>query len=56
MTARNAQGGRKPLTEGENSVAVTIRLTLEQKNALKALGGAKWVREKIEQAKKSPEE
>jgi hypothetical protein len=43
--------GRKPLPEGEAMVTVTMKLQPAQKNKLKRLGGAPWVREKIDQAK-----
>lgn len=42
--------GRKPLKEGVDSVIVPIRMTPEQKEKLKILGGAAWVREKIKRA------
>lgn len=40
--------GRKPIKPGELMVVVPIRLTTAQKAALKTLGGAKWVREKLD--------
>ena len=43
--------GRKPLEEGAETVPVTIRMTLRQKLKLARLGGAKWVRARIERAK-----
>lgn len=42
--------GRKPLAPGEDTVPVTIRMTGEQKEKLKRLGGAQWVRTRIDDA------
>jgi hypothetical protein len=43
--------GRKPLPEGEVMVPVTIKMQPAQRDKLARLGGAPWVRKKIEQAK-----
>ncbi len=43
--------GRKRLKTGEETVPVTIRMAESQKDKLKRLGGAPWVRAKIDQAK-----
>jgi len=43
--------GRKPLKTGEETVPVTIRMANSQKDKLKRLGGAPWVRKKIDDAK-----
>jgi hypothetical protein len=43
--------GRKPIKSGEPTVPVTIRMVSSQKEKLQRLGGAPWVREKIDQAK-----
>ncbi len=43
--------GRKRLKADEETVPVTIRMAGSQKDKLKRLGGAPWVREKIDQAK-----
>jgi hypothetical protein len=48
-TGRNQ--GRKPLDPNSETVSVSIRLTLAQRTKLAALGGAAWVRERIERAK-----
>lgn len=40
--------GRKPIAPGQRMVVVPIRLTTAQKETLKTLGGAKWVREKLD--------
>lgn len=43
--------GRKPIAEGSVTVPVTIKLTPSQRDKLKRLGGAPWVRERIDKAK-----
>jgi hypothetical protein len=43
--------GRKPLKEGEETVTISIRLTTAQKTKLARLGGAPWLRERIDKAK-----
>ena len=43
--------GRKPLKEGVATVGMTIKMTAEQREKLDRLGGAPWVRKKIDQAK-----
>ena len=43
--------GRKPKPEDEAMVQVNIMLLPPQKEKLKRLGGAPWVREKIDKAK-----
>lgn len=43
--------GRKPLAEGVTTVPVMIKMTEPQRDKLKRLGGAPWVREKIDRAK-----
>lgn len=43
--------GRKPLEEGVDTIPVTIRMTARQKAKLVLLGGAKWVRARIDRAK-----
>ena len=47
--------GRKPLVPGEKSITVGIRMTNSQRKKMEALGGAPWVRHKIDKAK-LPEE
>jgi hypothetical protein len=42
--------GRKPLSEGEPTVTVSLKLTANQKAKLARLGGAPWIRKKIDQA------
>ena len=43
--------GRKPLKSGEGTVPVTIRMANGQKEKLGRLGGAPWVRKKIDEEK-----
>lgn len=43
--------GRKPLEAGADTVPVSIRMTPSQKEKLARLGGPRWVRNKIDQAK-----
>ena len=41
--------GRKPIKPGELMVVVPLRMTPEQKANLTTLGGAKWVRAKLDE-------
>jgi hypothetical protein len=43
--------GRKPIKEGQETVTVSIRLTTPQRAKLERLGGAAWLRDRIEKAK-----
>lgn len=43
--------GRKPLKDGVATVPVVTRMTVDQRDKLKRLGGAPWVRERIDKAK-----
>lgn len=45
--------GRKPLTEGESldGGVLQVRVSTRQKVKAERLGGASWVRKKIDQAK-----
>lgn len=47
--------GRKPIAEGSVTVPVTVKLTPPQREKLKRLGGAPWVRERIDKAKEPKE-
>jgi hypothetical protein len=58
MTTKKAQHGgtgrgqgRKPLIAGQPMVPVTVKMTAPQKDKLGRLGGAPWVRERIDKAK-----
>lgn len=46
--------GRKPLHVGEPMVVVPVRLTVAQREKLRLLGGAAWLRELLDQTP-SPE-
>lgn len=48
--------GRKPLDPEGATVPVTIRMTGDQRDKLARLGGAKWVRERIDRAKEPPKD
>lgn len=43
--------GRKPVKAGEDTVTVSLRMTPTQRSKLSKLGGAKWVREQIDNVK-----
>ncbi|RYF61684.1 MAG: hypothetical protein EOO27_00995 [Comamonadaceae bacterium] len=43
--------GRKPLAEGQKTVPVMVKMTEPQREKLQRLGGAPWVRERIDKAK-----
>ena len=43
--------GRPPIENGEETVPVSIRMTIPQREKLAKLGGPAWVREKIDRAK-----
>lgn len=43
--------GRKPIKEGEATVTLSIRLTAGQRAKLDRLGGAQWLRDRIDKAR-----
>jgi len=43
--------GRPAIQDGEETVPVTIRMTVPQKDKLARLGGPHWVRAKIDKAR-----
>lgn len=43
--------GRKPLSENEPTVTVSLRMTATLREKLTLLGGAAWIRDKIAKAK-----
>lgn len=43
--------GRKPIKAGQDTVTVSLRLTVGQRDKLALLGGAEWVRQRIDKAK-----
>lgn len=45
--------GRKPVKQGEETVTVSLRMTTSQRDKLARLGGAEWVRKKIDKAKEA---
>lgn len=42
--------GRKPIKAGQDTVTVSLRLTVGQRDKLALLGGAEWVRQRIDKA------
>lgn len=56
MTEKKQHGGpgrgqgRKPVKQGEETVTVSLRLTTDQRAKLARLGGAEWVRTRIDKA------
>jgi hypothetical protein len=45
--------GRKPVKEGEETVTVSLRMTAAQRDKLARLGGAEWVRQRIDKARET---
>lgn len=45
--------GRPPVREGEETITVSLRMTPAQRDKMKRLGGAKWVRDLIDKAKET---
>ena len=43
--------GRKPLPEGEAMLPVMVKMKPAQKQKLMRLGGAPWIRDRIDKAK-----
>lgn len=43
--------GRKPVKQGEETVTVSMRMTVAQREKLSQLGGVDWVRKRIDKAK-----
>ena len=43
--------GRPPVKAGEETVTVSLRVTPAQREKLSRIGGAGWVRERIDRAK-----
>lgn len=50
MATKRGQG-RPPVKAGEETVTVSLRMTPTQREKLDRLGGAKWVRDRIDRAK-----
>lgn len=59
MTEKEKRGGpgrgqgRNPVKKGEKTVTVSLRMTLAQRENLARLGGAEWVRAKIDKARET---
>lgn len=54
LTGRGGPGrgqGRKPLSEGEALQPVSIKMSAQQREKLMRLGGAPWVRARIDKAR-----
>lgn len=47
----NRGQGRKPIKEGQDTVTASLRLTVGQRAKLAQLGGAEWVRKRIDKAR-----
>lgn len=53
QTKRGGAGrgqGRKPIKQGEETVTVSLRMTVGQRAKLKRLGGGGWFRQQIDAA------
>jgi hypothetical protein len=48
-------GGRKPLVGDKPLIGVTLKMSEEQRAKLARLGGAPWVRDRIDKAKEPKE-
>ncbi len=58
LTGRGGPGrgqGRKALPEGEAMVTTTVKLKSAQREKLTRLGGAPWVRDRIDKAREPKE-
>lgn len=45
----NRNQGRKPVKTGEETITVSLRMTRAQRERMRSLGGAAWVRKKIDE-------
>lgn len=45
--------GRKPIKTGEETISLSIRMTVSQRNKLGLLGGSQWIRKCIDEAESS---
>ena len=43
--------GRKPLSQADETITASFRMTQSERDKLALLGGAKWIRAKIKAAK-----
>lgn len=58
LTGRGGPGrgqGRKPLLGDEPMVGITVKVSVAQRDKLGRLGGAPWVRDRIDKAKEPKE-
>ena len=59
ITAHGKRGGagrgqgRKPVKQWEETVTVSLRMTASQRDKLSRLGGAEWVRQRIDKARET---
>ncbi len=57
---KDPRGGRRPgagrpeVKPGQETVVVSIRMGIDQRAKLEQLGGAQWVRDRIDRAKLKP--
>lgn len=45
--------GRKPIAQGLPTITVSLRMTAAQRDKLARLGGAEWVRRRIDKARET---
>ncbi len=45
--------GRKPVKPGEDTITVSLRMTPAQRDKLARLGGASWIRGRIDKARET---
>jgi hypothetical protein len=48
--------GRKAVKQGEQTVTVSLRMTVGQREKLACLGGARWLRQRIDSARMPPQD
>lgn len=53
MNPKKSNAGRPRLSEKDKTVSVHIKMTEKQKAKLKRLGGAQWVRDRIDKERES---
>lgn len=52
----NRGQGRPPVKAGEETITISLRMTPAQREKLDRLGGAGWVRDRIDRAKEPNDE
>jgi hypothetical protein len=50
-TKPKSNAGRKRLSEKDDTVSATFRMTKGQRDKIRSLGGAKWIRNKVDREK-----